>query len=169
MLKKTVSIVSSILLINIHRCNSLAHPRSRRQFVVDSVASITASGIIGSPLISHADETAQASSAFALPPIGVGAWAWGDAVFWGYDKKNDDELKDVFEYALNKNLAFFDTAELYGLGRSEELLGKFRDEFCKSKEEEKKVIIASKFAALPWRTKSEDVVKACKASVKRLG
>lgn len=27
----------------------------------------------------------------------------------------------------------------------------------------------SKFAALPWRTKREDVVKACKASVKRLG
>jgi len=31
------------------------------------------------------------------------------------------------------------------------------------------VVIASKFAALPWRTKREDVVKACQASVKRLG
>jgi pyridoxine 4-dehydrogenase len=55
------------------------------------------------------------------------------------------------------------------LGRSEELCGKFRDELCKTKEERDKVLIASKFAALPWRTKSEDVVKACKASVKRLG
>jgi len=75
----------------------------------------------------------------------------------------------VFDYALSKNLAFFDTAELYGLGRSEELLGKFRKEACATKEDEEKVIIASKFAALPWRTKREDVVKACKASVKRLG
>lgn len=83
--------------------------------------------------------------------------------------QNDNELKEVFGYALDKNLAFFDTAELYGLGRSEELCGKFRDELCKTKEEREKVLIASKFAALPWRTKSEDVVKACKASVKRLG
>ena len=71
----------------------------------------------------------------ALPPIGLGAWAWGDSLFWGYDKKNDDQLKEVFEYALSKNLAFFDTAELYGLGRSEELLGKFRKELCTTKEE----------------------------------
>ena len=70
---------------------------------------------------------------------------------------------------MKKNLAFFDTAELYGLGRSEELCGQFRDEFCKSKAEQDKVIIATKFAALPWRTKSDTVVKACKASVKRLG
>jgi pyridoxine 4-dehydrogenase len=74
----------------------------------------------------------------------------------------------VFEYALNKNLAFFDSAELYGLGRSEQLLGKFRAQ-CKTKEEADRVIIASKFAALPWRTKSDDVVKACEASIKRLG
>jgi len=67
------------------------------------------------------------------------------------------------------NLAFFDTAELYGLGRSEDLIGKFRKDLCKTKEEEEKVIVASKFAALPWRTKREDVVKACKASAKRLG
>ena len=67
------------------------------------------------------------------------------------------------------NLAFFDTAELYGLGRSADLIGKFRKDLCKTKEEQEKVIVASKFAALPWRTKREDVVKACKASVKRLG
>ena len=69
---------------------------------------------------------------------------------------------------MSKKLAFFDSAELYGLGRSEELLGKFRAQ-CQTKEEEDTVIIASKFAALPWRTKSDDVVKACKASMKRLG
>jgi len=78
-------------------------------------------------------------------------------------------LKEVFDYALSKNLAFFDTAELYGIGRSEVLLGKFRKEACATREEEEKVIIASKFAALPWRTKRQDVVKACKASVERLG
>ena len=64
----------------------------------------------------------------------------------------------------------FDSAELYGLGRSETLLGDFLD-----KQKQKDVtaaedtIIATKFAALPFRTKPESVVKACEASVRRLG
>ena len=57
-----------------------------------------------------------------------------------------------------------DTAELYGLGRSEELIGKFGKDF-----DESKIQVATKFAALPFRTKATDVVKACEASVKRLG
>mmetsp|Transcript_32032 Transcript_32032/g.48985 ORF Transcript_32032/g.48985 Transcript_32032/m.48985 type:complete len:284 (+) Transcript_32032:381-1232(+) len=59
---------------------------------------------------------------------------------------------------------FFDTAELYGLGRSESLIGQFRKEYP-----EVKVQVATKFAALPFRTKPQDVVNACKGSVKRLG
>jgi pyridoxine 4-dehydrogenase len=56
----------------------------------------------------------------------------------------------------------FDTAELYGFGRSEKLLGEF------SKHVPEQVQIASKFAAFPWRTKAKDVVSACQASVDRL-
>ena len=61
----------------------------------------------------------------ALPKMGIGAWAWGDTLFWGYDAKKDDELSDVFDYAVSKGVTFFDTAEVYGLGRSETLLGQF--------------------------------------------
>lgn len=154
-----------------------AAPNSRRDFLEGSVASAAAAAAIAAApsLPAYAEQGSAAAAASAstssssplsLPPLGLGAWAWGDSVFWGYDKKNDGELKEVFDYALEKNLAFFDTAELYGLGRSEELLGKFRDEAGSRGDE---VIVASKFAALPWRTKREDVVKACKASVKRLG
>ena len=46
------------------------------------------------------------------------------------DSKNDDDLREVFRNALEHKLAFFDTAEFYGSGRSEELIGKFRDELC---------------------------------------
>jgi pyridoxine 4-dehydrogenase len=97
--------------------------------------------------------------------MGLGAWAWGDSIFWGYNPKEDDDLHQVFDYALSKNLAFFDTAELYGLGRSETLIGNFREE---AGDNGNKVQVATKFAALPFRTKSEDVVKACKNSLKRL-
>ncbi len=163
---------------------------SRRDFLESSLTSLTTASIAAAStqlavptLPTNAEDTAAAASAIAtttsslipqntplsLPKIGLGAWAWGDSLFWGYDKKNDEELRQVFDFAVKKDLAFFDTAELYGLGRSEELLGKFREEDCKEKDEREKVVIASKFAALPWRTKREDVVKACKASVKRLG
>ena len=91
--------------------------------------------------------------------------AWGDSLFWGYSSKNDAELKEVFDYAVSNHApVFFDTAELYGLGRSESLLG----EYSKSVPEGQ-VTIATKFGPLPFRYKAENVVKACEASVKRLG
>ena len=63
----------------------------------------------------------------------------------------------------------FDSAELYGLGRSETLLGNFINQQEENNKDDDAVIIATKFAALPFRTKPESVVKACEASVKRLG
>jgi len=104
-----------------------------------------------------------AESALVLPPIGVGAWAWGDSLFWGYDPKNDGELRELFDYASSTPSALFDTAEIYGFGRSEKLVGAFE------RDSGKQVSIATKFAALPWRTSRRDVVTACEASLKRLG
>ena len=132
---------------------------------------IGAAGLGASGLVSTSPAPVQAVSAAApaqapalvLPPIGIGAWAWGDSLFWGYDKKNDDQLQELFDYYAATPNALFDTAELYGLGRSETLLGEFE------RASGNHVSIASKFAALPWKTKREDVVKACKASLKRMG
>lgn len=147
--------------------------KSRREFIDNSlsfgIATATTASSTYPAFASEELTKTQAATPLSLPPLGLGAWAWGDSLFWGYNPKNDDDLKEVFDYALSKNLAFFDTAELYGIGRSESLLGKFRKESCTTTEDFNKVQIASKFAALPWRTKREDVVKACKASVKRLG
>ena len=98
--------------------------------------------------------------------MGMGCWAWGDSLFWGYDPKQDKDLEEVFNYAISKSPpVLLDTAELYGLGRSESLVG----EFSKSHAKEGDTIVATKFAALPFRTKPENVLKACQASVKRLG
>ena len=93
---------------------------------------------------------------------GIGAWAWGDSLFWGYDPKEDEELEKVFSFVAARKDGFVDTAELYGIGRSESLVGQFEKRHGK-------VTVASKFAALPWRTSRDDVVKACEASLKRLG
>ena len=81
------------------------------------------------------------------------------------DQKNDEELREVFDYAVDQGVQFFDTAEVYGFGRSEELIGKFARQNPKAEGIE----VATKFAALPWRTKPSDVVEAAKRSTERLG
>jgi aryl-alcohol dehydrogenase-like predicted oxidoreductase len=69
--------------------------------------------------------------------IGFGAWQLGNAVDWsGMSDKEAEEL--VYE-AMDRGINFFDTAPNYGLGRSEELLGKV----LKGKRES--VVINTKF------------------------
>jgi aryl-alcohol dehydrogenase-like predicted oxidoreductase len=98
-----------------------------------------------------------------VTPIGFGTWAWGDSLFWGYGKDyGEAELKAAFQAAIDRGITFFDTAEVYGLGKSEELIGKF------VKESGAKVQIASKYMPLPWRFRGEDVASAVTASLKRL-
>ena len=118
------------------------------------------------PAVAAAAAGSSLRGSIDLPPMGLGAWAWGDPIFWGYNPSQDEELRRVFDYAVANSKSertLFDTAELYGLGRSESLLGTFSQN-CGDK-----VVIASKFAALPFRLSATDVVKACEASVKRLG
>lgn len=151
---------------------------NRRGFLSDAAVSAmalstTSTGLFSgalSPEIASAAEDVS-SSRLSLPPLGLGAWAWGDSFFWGYDPKQDADLQEVFQYAVDKDLAFFDTAEIYGFGRSETLLGQFRKQLEESAASNSKanIQIATKFAALPWRTKPQSVVEACKASLNRLG
>lgn len=43
-----------------------------------------------------------------MPNFGVGAWAWGDRLFWGYDEKQDLELREggVIDLVRNPSQAF---------------------------------------------------------------
>ena len=90
--------------------------------------------------------------------MGVEACACVDSLFWGCSPKEDGDLKQVFDYAVSKELVFFDTAELYGLGLSESLIGKFSDNYPSDIADTVK--IATNFAALPFRTKPQSVVNA---------
>ena len=105
-----------------------------------------------------------------LPPIGLGCWAWGDSLFWGYNPSQDKDLNEVFDYVASKTSSgssvLLDTAEVYGFGRSESLIGDFSKNL--SAETREKVVVATKFAAVPFRTKPENVVKAALGSQKRL-
>ncbi|MBV6623555.1 MAG: aldo/keto reductase [Rivularia sp. (in: Bacteria)] len=102
-------------------------------------------------------------NAVSVTPLCLGTWAWGDKLFWNYGNGyGSEQLEQAFRAAIEAGITFFDTAEVYGLGLSEELLGKFM------KNTDKEVQIATKFGPLPWRFSAESVSEALTESLKRL-
>ncbi|BAZ02302.1 aldo/keto reductase [Tolypothrix tenuis PCC 7101] len=98
-----------------------------------------------------------------VTPLCLGTWAWGDKLFWNYgDGYGPEQLKEAFTAALEAGVTFFDTAEVYGLGISETLLGQFLQET------QQPVQIATKFGPLPWRFTGQSVSDALTESLKRL-
>jgi aryl-alcohol dehydrogenase-like predicted oxidoreductase len=96
--------------------------------------------------------------------LGIGTWAWGDRLFWSYGKDYDEaQLKDAFTAAIEGGVTLFDTAEIYGLGESERLLGRF------AKASPSPVQLATKYFPLPWRTTENAVHDTLTASLDRLG
>jgi len=104
-----------------------------------------------------------------LPALGVGTWAWGDNLFWGYgDQYGEAELAQAFAAAIARGVTFFDTAEVYGLGESERLIGRFLKQY-QQQHPEQAIQIATKYFPLPWRFSPSAVADALTASLTRLG
>ncbi|NET36685.1 MAG: aldo/keto reductase [Cyanothece sp. SIO1E1] len=95
--------------------------------------------------------------------LGIGTWAWGDSLFWSYGKDYGiEQIQAAFQAALDAGINFFDTAEIYGLGESERLLGQFMQQTDDA------VQVATKYFPWPWRFGGEAVKNALSASLKRL-
>ncbi|MFC6323665.1 aldo/keto reductase [Companilactobacillus baiquanensis] len=88
--------------------------------------------------------------------IGLGTWRMGE----GNAAKNDEELKTI-QYALNNGVTLLDTAEIYGDGQSETLIGKAIKGFNRSDFQ-----IISKFA--PNHATPKLMKKSLENSLKRL-
>src|SRR5512143_3054611 len=96
--------------------------------------------------------------------LGLGASAWGDRVIWQYGLTHSDEdLRGAFQVSVEEGISFIDTAEVYGSGRSERLIGKF------ARESERPVLVATKYFPWPWRFTAGAVSAALRASLGRLG
>ena len=103
--------------------------------------------------------------------IGIGTWAWGNKLIWGYNAETDDILlKKTFFEAIDGGLNFIDSADSYGtgslFGQSEKLIGDFLEEL--PKEKLKKITIATKLAPFPWRIGRNGLNKAFHESNRRL-
>lgn len=61
-------------------------------------------------------------SGIRTPYISMGTWAIGGGTWWG---ENDDAVSvRTIEEAVALGIRWFDTAPVYGIGHSEEVLGK---------------------------------------------
>jgi aryl-alcohol dehydrogenase-like predicted oxidoreductase len=107
--------------------------------------------------------TEKKRSIFKNVQLGLGTWQWGDRLVWNYGQGySDKDIEETFAISLENGIRFFDTAEVYGQGKSELHLGKLL------KTTNEPVIIATKFMPYPWRLRKNAMRKALTGSLKRL-
>jgi aryl-alcohol dehydrogenase-like predicted oxidoreductase len=101
-----------------------------------------------------------------VAPLGVGAWAWGTTRVWGYGKEYDrGDVEDAFRRSMAEGVTLVDTAEIYGNGVSERIIG----EILRESGFQKRPVIATKFAPLPYRFGARSLLNAIDKSLERLG
>lgn len=98
-------------------------------------------------------------SGFDVSVLTFGCWQAGGAQ---WSDTNDDDSLAAMRAAFEAGITFFDTAEVYGDGHSEEIVGRFLNEIGKDA-----IRIATKVGA---DSLAKDKVKpACEDSLKRMG
>jgi aryl-alcohol dehydrogenase-like predicted oxidoreductase len=107
----------------------------------------------------------------AIAPLGVGTWAWGDRAVWGmggYDARlTEASIRDAWEASIDAGATFFDTAEVYGDGESERIIGAL---LAADPDRASKVAIATKFMPMPWKVNvRRSLLSSLRASLDRLG
>jgi aryl-alcohol dehydrogenase-like predicted oxidoreductase len=115
-------------------------------------------------------------SGIEVSPMGLGCWAIGGP-FWldgkadGWGEVNDEESVRAIQRALELGVTFFETADVYGTGHSETVLGRALEG------RRDRVVIATKFGvtfdadtrqATGTDTSAAYVRGACEASLRRL-
>lgn len=105
-------------------------------------------------------------SGILVSQLGLGAWAWGDRFVWGYGRTHQEsDVAQAFQASREAGINWIDTAEFYGLGQSERLVGKF---VRAAGETASAVVVATKFFPLPWRWYKGAMLRALKHSLERL-
>jgi aryl-alcohol dehydrogenase-like predicted oxidoreductase len=94
-----------------------------------------------------------------LPILGMGCWAYGGGEYWGAQSQKD--VDEVVRFAVDRGCNFFDTAEAYNKGASEDSLGLALQGVPRDR-----VIIGTKIS--PSNTRPEKLMQHCDESLRRL-
>ena len=112
----------------------------------------------------------------------LGTWSWGAPQTgstainnWAGTGNTEEKNKECWKAAIKEACMFFDTAEVYNNGRSEELIGEFINSDREDKNSrnnilqgDKEVFIATKFIPLPYRVFQSSLKSALQKSLQRL-
>ncbi len=99
--------------------------------------------------------TVTLPSGIAVPALGLGTWQMGEA-----KARANDEI-DSLRLGLDLGMTLIDTAEMYGEGGAELIVGKALED------RRDEVFLVSK--VYPWNASRTGTIAACEASLKRLG
>lgn len=104
------------------------------------------------------------ANGFNVSEVGLGCWQLG--ADWGKDMSKQTAF-DILDEAVKNNITFFDTADVYGNGKSETLIGDFL------KTTDSKIRVATKFGragdAYPNKYSKDVLRKSVAGSLERLG
>ncbi|MFN8091137.1 MAG: aldo/keto reductase [Vicinamibacteria bacterium] len=100
------------------------------------------------------------ASGLRLSVLGLGCWSFGGGDYWGPQDQSD--VDEVVRRAVDSGLTYFDTAEAYNDGRSEESLGRALRGLPRDR-----VAIGTKVS--PSHARPADLRRACESSLARLG
>jgi aryl-alcohol dehydrogenase-like predicted oxidoreductase len=106
-----------------------------------------------------------------IPRLGVGTWAWGDESTWGmggYDTDlTRDSIRAAWDASIDAGVTLFDTAEVYGRGESERIIGSL---LAADPDRASRAVIATKFMPSPWKLNVHSaLLSALRSSLGRLG
>ncbi|GAA0489724.1 aldo/keto reductase [Salinibacillus aidingensis] len=97
-----------------------------------------------------------------IPPIALGTWSWGSGANSGEDifgnNLTKEDLKPIYDAAMNAGFNLWDTAAVYGMGASETILGSFT-------KDSNNAVISTKFTP----GAQEEMEESLSESLNRLG
>jgi aryl-alcohol dehydrogenase-like predicted oxidoreductase len=117
------------------------------------------------------DSYTLAGTDVSIPLLGVGTWAWGDRSTWGMGGYDADltmtSIEGAWDASIDAGVTLFDTAEIYGGGESERIIGALR---TRDRARAASVVLATKFMPSPWKLNVQGaLLKSLRASLGRLG
>jgi|SRR5581483_9686561 len=111
------------------------------------------------------------NSDLMITPIGFGAWAVGGPWQFGWGKQSDRDSITAIHRALELGINWIDTAAVYGLGHSEEVVARALHDWTGNRPYlfTKCGMVWSEKGEIGYSLRAESIRRECEASLRRLG